>query len=83
MRIGGGILVMKKIRFEPETDGFHGVFWPTKVKSEAVMIAMLGDDSEDYMVKCCVKWFHKFGINVMSMSPNKKTMVIIIIRWSG
>ena len=26
MRIGGGILVMKKIRFEPETDGFHGVF---------------------------------------------------------
>ena len=72
MRIGGGILVMKKIRFEPETDGFHGVFWPTKVKSEAVMIAMLGDDSEDYMVKCCVKWFHKFGVNVMSMSPNKK-----------
>ena len=63
---------MKKIRFEPETDGFHGVFWPTKVKSEAVMIAMLGDDSEDYMVKCCVKWFHKFGVNVMSMSPNKK-----------
>ena len=29
---------MKKIRFESETDGFHGVFWPTKVKSETVMI---------------------------------------------
>ena len=34
------MLVMKKVRFEPETDGFHGVFWPTKVKSEAVMIAI-------------------------------------------
>ena len=31
---------MKKIRFEPETDGFHGVFCQTKVKSEAVMTAM-------------------------------------------
>ena len=63
---------MKKIRFESETDGFHGAFWPTKVKSETVMIVILGDNSEGYMIKCCVKWFHKFGVNVMSMSPNKK-----------
>ena len=63
---------MKKIRFESETDGFHGAFWPTKVKSETVMIVILGDNSEGYMIKCCVKWFHKLGVNVISMSPNKK-----------
>ena len=36
------------------------------------MIAMLGDDPEDYMGKTCVKWLHTYGINVMSMSPGKK-----------
>ena len=47
------------------------------------MIAMLGDDSEDYMVKCCVKWFHKFGVNVMSMSPNKRVLDMALLTFIG
>ena len=33
---------------------------------------MLGDDAEDYMAKCTVKWLHGYGINVMTMSPARK-----------
>lgn len=64
--------MMKRIHFEPETDGFHGVYWETKEKSDAAIVAMLGDDAEDYMVRSCVKWLHKLGVNIMSLSPNKK-----------
>ena len=36
------------------------------------MIAMIGDDSEDYLARTSVKWLHKLGVNVMTMSPAKK-----------
>ena len=36
------------------------------------MIAMIGDDSEDYLARTSVKWLHKLGVNVMTMSPGKK-----------
>ena len=42
---------MEKLHFEVEKDGFHGVYWQNKMPSNAAIIAMLGDDAEDYMAK--------------------------------
>ncbi len=33
---------------------------------------MIGDDSEGYLARTSVKWLHKLGLNVMTMSPAKK-----------
>lgn len=63
---------MKKISFEVEESGFYGAYWKNKNKSNSALIAMLGDDPSDYLVKTCVKWLHKNGVNVMTMSPAKK-----------
>lgn len=63
---------MKKVRFEVEKDGFYGVYWQNKDRSDTTMIAMLGDDAEDHMARCCVKWIQKQGVNVLTMSPAKK-----------
>jgi acetyl esterase/lipase len=63
---------MKRIHFEPETDGFYGVYWNCKNGSNAVMIAMLGDDSEDHMARCGAKWLQQLGVNVLTMAPDKK-----------
>lgn len=61
---------MKKIKL---TDlGFYGCYWPVNGSTSAI-IAMLGDDCEDYMAKCAVKWLqNKFGISVMTLSPAHK-----------
>jgi hypothetical protein len=63
---------MEKIRFEIDTDGFHGVYWKNSSKTNAGIIMMLGDDSEDYLAKSGARWAVKQGINVMTMSPAKK-----------
>ena len=63
---------MNHIHFEPETDGFYGAYWKCKEETSTAMIAMLGDDPEDYMAKCCVKWLFRPGVNVLTMSPAKK-----------
>lgn len=63
---------MEKIRFEIDTDGFHGVYWKNSSKTDAGIIMMLGDDSEDYLAKSGARWAVKQGINVMTMSPAKK-----------
>lgn len=63
---------MKKISFEVEESGFYGAYWENKNKSNSALIAMLGDDPSDYLAKTCVKWLHKNGVNVMTMSPAKK-----------
>ncbi len=63
---------MKKIK---ETDkGFYGCYWPYEGgSSECAVIAMLGDDCEDYIAKCGAKWLHKkFGVNVLTLSPAHK-----------
>ena len=36
------------------------------------MIAIIGDDSQDYLARTSEKWLHKLGLNVMTMSPAKK-----------
>ena len=50
-------------------DGGYGVYWQCKKESDC---AMIGDDSENYLVRTSVKWLHKLGLNVMTMSPAKK-----------
>ena len=63
---------MKHIHFEVKTDGFYGADWKNKKETNSAIIAMLGDDAEDYMAKSCVKWLIKKGVNVLTMSPGKK-----------
>jgi pimeloyl-ACP methyl ester carboxylesterase len=63
---------VKRIHFEPDTDGFYGAYWKNKKVSNSAMIAMLGDDPKDYMARCGVKWLHQLGVNVLTMAPNKK-----------
>ena len=40
---------MQKKHFEVETDGFYGAYWKCKTDSDCAMIAMIGDDPEDYL----------------------------------
>lgn len=63
---------MKKQHFEMESDGFYGAYWKCKTDSNSAVIAMIGDDPEDYMARTAVKWLHKLGLHVMTMSPGKK-----------
>lgn len=61
-----------KTRLEVEKDGFHGVYWENKKKSEAAIILMLGDDCEDMLAKGGAKWAVNKGLNALTMSPQKK-----------
>ena len=63
---------MKHIHFDIETDGFYGAYWACKTASDHAIIAMLGDDPEDYLARLSVKWVLRQGVNVMTMSPGKK-----------
>lgn len=63
---------MKHIHFDVEKDGFYGAYWQNKTISQSAVIAMLGDDPEDYLAKKSVKWLQKLGLNVLTMSPGKK-----------
>lgn len=63
---------MKKICFNVKEDGFYGTYWSLKEKTEYAFIACIGDDANDYLACTVVKWLHKQGFNVLTMSPNKK-----------
>ena len=63
---------MKMQRFEAETNGFHGVWYPLEKESEKAIIAMLGDSSDDYLAKTGAKWLHEQGCHALTMSPAKK-----------
>ena len=63
---------MKHIHFDVKTGGFYGAYWKNKKETNCAIIAMLGDDPEDYMAKSCVKWLMEKGVNVLTMSPGKK-----------
>ena len=58
------MIQMKKRHFDVETDGFYGAYWKCKTGSDCAMIAMIGDDPEDYLARTSVKWLHKLGVNV-------------------
>lgn len=61
---------MKKIK---ETEkGFYGCYWLVE-GSRCAILAMLGDDCEDYMAKSAVKWLQKkFQVSVLTLSPAHK-----------
>ena len=61
---------MKNIK---ETEkGFYGCYWPVE-GSRCAILAMLGDDCEDYMAKSAVKWLQKkFQVSVLTLSPAHK-----------
>lgn len=63
---------MKSAHFDVEPDGFYGAYWKSEQPSDCALIAMLGDDPEDYLARSAVKWMIRQGINVMTMSPAKK-----------
>lgn len=63
---------MKHIHFDVESDGFYGAYWACKDGSSCAVIAMLGDDPEDYMARSAVKWLLRLGVNILTMSPGKK-----------
>ena len=63
---------MKHIHFDIKGDGFYGAYWVCKDGSDCAVIAMLGDDPEDYMARSAVKWLLRLGVNVLTMSPGKK-----------
>lgn len=63
---------MKSLHFDTETAGFYGAYWDCGEKSDCAVIAMLGDDPEDYLARSSVKWLLKKGVNVLTMSPGKK-----------
>ena len=63
---------MKKIRYEVQTDGFHGVYYPHQNPSRKGMIIMFGDDCEDHLAKCGASYFQDLGCNVMALSAAKK-----------
>ena len=63
---------MKHIHFDVESDGFYGAYWACEDGSDCTVIAMLGDDPEDYMARSAVKWLIRLGVNVLTMSPGKK-----------
>jgi len=73
---------MKHIHFDIESNGFYGAYWECKDGSDCAVIAMLGDDPEDYMARSAVKWLLRLGVNVLTMSPGKRTTVITTIRLS-
>lgn len=52
---------MKSIHFDIETDGFYGAYWECGGGSDCALIAMLGDDPEDYVARSAVKWLLKLG----------------------
>ena len=63
---------MVKRQFSVENDGFKGTYFPTEDQAEKALIVMLGDDSDDYMVHCAVKWLHRLNVSVLAMAPGKK-----------
>ncbi|MFR0872416.1 MAG: hypothetical protein ACLSG5_14120 [Oscillospiraceae bacterium] len=62
---------MKKL-FSIEKDGFYGTYYENPHGSDCTVLGLFGDDPNDYMAKCGVKWLHKNGVNALCMSPGKK-----------
>lgn len=46
---------MKSAHFDVEPDGFYGAYWKSEQPSDCALIAMLGDDPEDYLARSAVK----------------------------
>ena len=58
--------------FNTEKDGFFGAYFANEEASDRVVILMLGDDIDDRMAVCGVRWIHSKGCNALTMAPDKK-----------
>lgn len=63
---------MKHVHLDDEKYGFYGAYWKNKNNVKCAIIAMLGDDCEDYLARCSVKYLLKQNVNVLTMSVGKK-----------
>ena len=66
------MLKLRRQYYSPETDGFYGAFYECPAGSGKAIILMLGDAIDDRMAVSGVKWLHRQGCHVMTMSPDKK-----------
>lgn len=73
---------MKKLFFSIENDGFYGTYYENPHGSDCTVLGLFGDDPNDYMAKCGVKWLHKNGVNALCMSPGKRTTATLTCHWS-
>ena len=64
---------MKHLHFDVETDGFYGAYWACAGGSSCAVIAMIGDDPEDRLARSAAKWLCGRGVNVLTMSPDRKS----------
>lgn len=51
----------KKVVFETEKDGFYRTYYENPKGVDCAVIGLFGDDPNDYMARCGVKWLHKNG----------------------
>ena len=61
---------MKKIYLESP----YGVYYPCKNSSQTAMIYMLGPSRDGFLIKKGVRWLHKQGVNVLSLSFRKENL---------
>lgn len=61
-----------KIYLDVKQNGFYGVYWENVHSTRKAIILMLGDDADDRLAVSGAKWALKHGLNVLTMSPNKK-----------
>lgn len=72
---------MKHIHFDVESDGFYGAYWACKDGSDCAVIAMLGDDPEDYMVRSAVKWLLRLGVKRFRSYEPLQRLLLKASRW--
>lgn len=63
---------MQHTSFSIEQDGFYGIYYPCREKSECGFIAMLDDSAKDLMLLSEVKYLHYLGCNVLAIAPSEK-----------
>lgn len=63
---------MDRKYFTVDRDGLYGAYFPHPEGSDRTVILMLGDAIDDRMAVSGVKWIHRQGCNVLTMSPGKK-----------
>ncbi len=63
---------MKHVHYNVSDKGFYGDYWENKNPTKAAIIAMIGDDSKDYLARTAVRWLFKHNVNVLTLSVARK-----------
>lgn len=64
--------MMNKVYLTLEKDGFYGAYYENKNRAGKAMIFVPGNTIDDGMAVAGVKWLHRQGCNVLTMTPPKK-----------